>query len=519
MSEELPKGWVESTLDEVCAYPQYGWTTKASKTGKIYFLRTTDITSGPINWNDVPFCHEEPYNLNKYLLNDGDIVISRAGSIGVSSLIKNPAKSVFASYLIRFRPLINPSYLAYFLQSSRYWKNISELSSGIALQNVNASKLRTITLPLPPLNGQKRIVAKIEELFSNLDAGVKALEKAKALLKQYRQSVLKAAVTGELTKKWREKNKAKLEPASKLLDRILKERRKKWEEAQLADFKRKGITPKDDKWKEKYQEPASPDTSSLPELPEGWVWINLEILATDEDNSLKAGPFGSSLKKSMYSKAGYKIYGQEQVIRNDHRYGDYYVDRKLYEELESCAIKPGDMLISLVGTIGRVLILPKDCEPGIINPRLVKVSLDNKLVLSKYVQIYLQAPQVKHLFKIASHGGTMEILNLGIIRKIPVALPPLHEQHVLIEEYEELLSRIKHIEQSVFKVEPIIKSLRQSILKKAFEGKLVPQNPDDEPASELLKRIQAEREKGRDLKRNRESHSAKPRKQAKMGVR
>ena len=152
--------------------------------------------------------------------------------------------------------------------------------------------------------------------------------------------MLKAAVEGQLSREWREAHRDELEPASELLDRILQERRE-------------GFTGR------KYKEPALPDTSDLPALPEGWEWANLERLAQAKSNALKAGPFGSALKKSYYVPQCYKIYGQEQVLRGDAHYGDYYVDEKRYRDLESCKVAPGDILVSLVGTIGQVLILPR----------------------------------------------------------------------------------------------------------------------------------------------------------------
>ena len=202
----LPDGWVWTRLEEVSQPPQYGWTTSAQNRGKLHLLRTTDITSGYINWETVPFCQKEPDDVEKYLLKDGDIVISRSGSVGYSYLIKEPDQAVFASYLIRFRPvIIDELFLSYFLKSSAYWRTISESKLGIAVQNVNATKLRKISLPIAPLPEQNRIVAKIEELFTKLDAGKEELLQAKARLKRYRQSVLKAAdgrqADGRLAKK------------------------------------------------------------------------------------------------------------------------------------------------------------------------------------------------------------------------------------------------------------------------------------------------------------------------------
>ena len=179
----LPKGWEWTTLGEVCRSPQYGWTTKAITDGEIPLLRTTDISSGSVEWDSVPFCKERPEDIEKYLLENGDIVVSRAGSVGVSYLIRQPPRAVFASYLIRFKPLIDSAYVAFFMNTSFYWNSISERKLGITVLNVNASKLKTISFPLAPLSEQHRIVAKIEELFTKLDAGVESLKRARALLK------------------------------------------------------------------------------------------------------------------------------------------------------------------------------------------------------------------------------------------------------------------------------------------------------------------------------------------------
>ncbi len=147
---QLPENWQWATIGEVCTKPQYGYTTKASKKGRLKLLRTTDITAGTINWREVPYCHDNPDDPEKYLLKDGDIVISRAGSVGYSILIERPERSVFASYLIRFKPLLDRHFFSFFLQSPFYWSEISDTKSGIALANVNAKKLQAIPVPVPP---------------------------------------------------------------------------------------------------------------------------------------------------------------------------------------------------------------------------------------------------------------------------------------------------------------------------------------------------------------------------------
>jgi type I restriction enzyme S subunit len=194
---DLPGGWAWTTLGDVCNKPQYGWTTKADKErGEIKLLRTTDITSGDIDWSTVPFCTEIPEDLDKYLVEPGDIVISRAGSVGVSYLLTVVEPAVFASYLIRFRPKagIDERYLYHYLQSTTYWTAIGASKAGIAVPNVNAKKLARVPFPLAPLPEQRRIVSAIETQLGRLDAAVARLHAAKARLKRYKQAVLKAAL-------------------------------------------------------------------------------------------------------------------------------------------------------------------------------------------------------------------------------------------------------------------------------------------------------------------------------------
>ena len=482
---ELPQSWVWTTLGEICLNPQYGWTTSAKNEGYLHLLRTTDITSGNIDWDSVPFCKKEPADKEKYLLRDNDIVISRAGSVGYSHLIKNPKGAVFASYLIRFKPLIDEQYTSYFLKSPSYWDSISEKSLGIAVPNVNATKLKQISIPLPPLPEQHRIVTKIEELFARLDAGVGALTNTKSQLKHYRQSVLKSACEGRLVPTEAELARAEgreYEPADVLLACIGKERREKWE----AEKKRRG------KKNAKYKEPAAPDVSGLPELPEGWCWVNV-------DSFTVFGPQnGLYLPKSAYG-VGVSIIRiddfQDDSSRSAHELHQVNADQN---DIRKYSLMENDLVINRVNSpthLGKCLVVVERNLPSIFESNMMRLRLSAS-VNPFFVGFYLRSVSgKKRLISNAKWAVNQASINQKDVVSTPAPLLPLAEQHRIVAEIERRLSVADEIEKTIDHSLKQAERLRQSILKRAFEGKLVSQDPNDEPASVLLERIKAEKAK------------------------
>jgi type I restriction enzyme S subunit len=162
---KLPANWYWSKLSEVCEKPEYGYTTSAAFDGEgPLLLRTTDITNGIINWQSVPFCAIPPDDESRYILRDGDILVTRAGSVGASIVIKNPPRAIFASYLIRFRPKkeLYPPYAGFFLKSNIFWQQLGAKTSGTTLPGVNATNLAKVHIPLPPLPIQRKIATILE---------------------------------------------------------------------------------------------------------------------------------------------------------------------------------------------------------------------------------------------------------------------------------------------------------------------------------------------------------------------
>ena len=417
---DLPNGWEWTTLQEACSKPQYGWTTKATTEGTLRLLRTTDITAGNVDWETVPFCTEEPPDKEKYLLKTGDIVISRAGSVGYSYLVKNPQNAVFASYLIRFKPspIINENYLVFFLKSPDYWKIISKEKAGIALVNVNATKLKRIEIPLPPLAEQHRIVAKLEILFTQLDTAVDSLKNAQTQLQRYRQSLLKAAFEGELTREWREGYSGKSQ--------------------------------------------STEDSTGLPK-----DWESTTVGCAIEKVSLT----GKKLKKKNY-----EIEGKLPAIDQGSSFiGGYTNNEELKVECELPVIVFGDHTKA-------IKYVDFDFVCGADGIKVIK---SQQMYHPKLFYYFLRA------ISIPDRGYSR---HYQFLERAQIPIPSLTEQEQIVSELERHLSVADKIEATIGAELKRAERLRQSILKHAFSGKLVLQDPNDEPANVLLENIRDEKE-------------------------
>ncbi|MBI5642612.1 MAG: restriction endonuclease subunit S [Deltaproteobacteria bacterium] len=314
------------------------------------------------------------------------------------------------------------------------------------------------------------------------------MERVQEKLKLYRASVLKAAVEGALTAEWCAKN-PQAEPASELLKRILVERRRRWEEDQLAKFKSKGQEPPKN-WKAKYKEPLIPDTANLNLLPKGWYWVTLDQAAWQ----LRSG----TAETSGRDKTHYPVLKSSAVRHRIINFNDLNYLQKEQSSAENF-LKQDDFLITrLSGSVDYVgcTAVVKDalCERIQYPDRIFCAKLVS-LIEGTYLSYCFQNSQIRQVLQGAakSTAGHKRI-SMSDLYPLVIPLPPEKEQKVIIEIVEGLLSVIDHLESELETKLKTSQSLRQSILHHAFTGRLVPQDPKDEPASELLKRIASERE-------------------------
>ncbi len=378
---------------------------------------------------------------------------------------------------------MDTNFLFYQLTQDSFIKTIP--TYGNSPPSARDEEFLGLRIPVAPITEQKRIAAKIEELLSDLDAGVSALERARANLKRYRAAVLKAAVEGRLTEKWRAAH-PDVEPAEKLLERILAERRRKWEEAQLKKFAEKKQGPPKG-WKDRYAEPVKPNVAELPKLPEGWCWATLDQL-------VEIGTGATPLRSEARYWAGGSIPWVTSAVVNAP-----FV-REASELVTSSALEETNLFLYPVNTL--VLAMYGEGKTrGKVSELLLEATTNQALAAlvfggsasacRPYVKTFL-AKSYEDMRRVAS-GGVQPNLNLGLIREMRVPLPPIDEQAEISAAIERLLSVQERLVQESEKSAIRSGQLRQAILKRAFEGKLVPQDPKDEPARELLARIRAER--------------------------
>ncbi|RCJ40963.1 hypothetical protein A6770_36825 [Nostoc minutum NIES-26] len=498
----LPDSWCWASLDELMKKIVDGSHHTPTYTDNgIPFLSVKDIRNGQIYFDNCKYISVEEHKILCQRCNPeyGDLLITKSGTIGRCALVKTKREfSLFVSVAL-LKPAthdVNPSYISLAFQSWFQTINVQNDVTGTAIKNFHLVDFKQLKLPIAPLNEQRRIVAKIEALKARSQRVKDALEDIPQLLDQFRQSVLAAAFRGDLTADWREQN-PNVEPAPVLLERIRVERRRHWEEAELEKMKASGKLPKNDKWKEKYEEPSTPDMINLPLLIESWTYSFLKPLFSQKRTGLKTGPFGSLLKKDDYRTYGIPVLGIENISSTGFiNKNKIYIDEAKATELADYDAQEGDIIISRSGTVGEVCVVPSGIGETRISTNLIRVSLADNTILPDYFCFSFRGSTfiLNQVSELCS-GSTRDFLNQAILNNLIFPIPPLEEQKEIVRRIKQLFEFSEKIEYQVTEKTQLLELLNQSILAKAFRGELVPQDPNDEPASVLVERIRIERDK------------------------
>ncbi|HSU52792.1 MAG TPA: restriction endonuclease subunit S [Candidatus Dormibacteraeota bacterium] len=452
------------------------------RNGYIQLLQIRDFGEKPVPTfvrkdSVSKFCEKHDIMIARYGASLGRILTGKAGAYNVAL-----AKTIFDPTALLSR------YVFYYLQSQHFQTPLAMMSRS-AQNGFSEGELRTFALPLPPLPEQHRIVAKIEELFSELDKGIENLKHAKAQLAVYRQALLKHAFEGKLTPERRAAESNGHDPSRGLLARIRAERRCRWEEKQTQKYHESGqALPKD--WRSKYKEPPGPDTPALRELPEGWAWASVEQLGDVQLGRQRA---------PQHHKGDH----MRKYLRVANVYEDWIDLTSVYEmnftpeEFKTFQLHEGDILLNegqSLELVGRSAIYRNELPGACFTNTLVRFRAYTGL-MPVFAQYYFKSCLANHRFRKLARWTT-NIAHLGADRfaDMEFPLPPEEEQTAIVQLLDAHLSVMNRFDSDIDTNLAKAEALRQSILKKAFSGQLVPQDPNDEPASALLARILAESE-------------------------
>ncbi len=459
----LPKGWINCSIEDI-AHVILGQsppssTYNESKSGLPFFqgkLDFGDLYPIPRVWCSRP----------KKIAELDDVLLSVRAPVGSTNLSNQ--QCCIGRGLSAIRPKIEemPSkFLLYFFINIK--QSLDAKGTGTTFKAISGQQIRSLEISLPPLNEQKRIVAKIEELFSLLNVTKEILEKTMILLKQYRQSILKSAFEGKLVPQVPND-----EPASVLLEKIRREKDSK----SKIDFGMSELV-----------------LEKTITLPKGW-----KIKTAKELFYIKGRIGWRGLKKSDFTKNGpYLITGVDFKNGEINWEKCYHIPMNKFLESPEIIIQKNDILLTKDGTIGKVAFIKNipDVQAS-LNAHLFLIrNLEGNGVYPLYLYYLLHSPYFFIFSKLNQTGTTRPALPQRVFERFPILLPPLNEQKRIVAKIEESFSLTHNSEKLVDSLLLQSNYMKNSILKQAFEGNLVPQDPNDEPAEILLEKIKQEKQK------------------------
>ena len=482
-SWDIPRSWQWVEIGQV-AVVVGGGTPKTSDPGNFEGGAIPWITPADLSGYKEKYISSGARNITEKglksssarLLPANTVLFSSRAPIGYVAIASQPVTTNqgFKSFVLP--ESIDPRFVYHYLTSAK--ETIEGLGGGTTFKELSGSAAATIPLPIAPLAEQRRIVAEVETQFTRLDASVAALRRAQANLKHYRASVLRDACEGRLVPAEAELARSEgreYEPAAVLLERILAERRARWE----SQEKRRG----------KYREPSAPDASALPQLPEGWVWATVEQLSSRIQ-------YGTS-NKADTDASGVPVLRMGNIQNGALDFTDLKYLPPKNGEVEKILLNPGDLIFNRTNSpelVGKSAVYKGGYPTACFASYLIRVSFPEGC-LPDYVCFLINSQHGRaYIAQVRSQQVGQANVNGTKLAAMPVPLPPLAEQRRIVAEVERRLSVVQQAEATVEASLARAERLRQSILKQAFSGRLVPQDPGDEPASALLERIRAERE-------------------------
>ena len=496
----LPSGWCWTdlrTIAELKGGATKGQQRKAGTAVRLVpYLRVVNVQRGYLDLSEIKTIDATEAEIADLLLLPGDILFNEGGDrdkLGRGWVWSGQVPDcIHQNHVFRARlhsPDIDPRFVSWYGNSAGQSYFLEHGKQTTNLASINLTLLGSLPIPLPPAEEQRRIVLRIDELLTRLDAGVAGLKQVQAKLKRYRAAVLKAAVEGTLTADWRAQH-PDVEPAAVLFERILQERRGTWEQAERAKYVKAGKTPPEG-WLDRYQTSPVGVTEHPYAVPSGWRWTALAAIA-----ELKGG-----IAKSQHRRpdAPVRPVAYLRVANVQRGYLDLTEIKYINatdSDIRDMLLQPGDVLFNEGGDrdkLGRGWVWGGEIDSCIHQNHVFRARLCLSGIQPKFISWLGNSYGQRYFLDQGKQTTNLASINLATLSQLPVPLPPLAEQEQIVSEVERRLSVVAAAEAQIEAALKRAERLRQSILQQAFAGRLVPQDPGDEPAAVLLERIRAGR--------------------------
>ena len=475
MDRGLPSGWIECDVNDVLEIKN-GYAFKSANYSEdgIPLIRISDIQNGSVHLENTVSIPKDRF-IENVSVENGDLLMALSGATtGKLGVYQHNTPSLqnqrIGNFKIRVNGTINPSYRNFFISSLR--KEIELAAYGGAQPNISPKALGNFRFLLPPLSEQNRIATKLEKLLEKVDKCKERLEKIPTILKRFRQSVLATVCSGELTENWRQEN-PNVEDAFEIL---------RWLESNR---------PK----KQALPIPIQENIQSAEELPIKWSTVKLKNIISD----IRYG----TAKKCNYEKTNVPVLRIPNVVRGiiDHR--DMKYAPLSSQEYKKPRLKKGDILIvrsnGSVSLVGKSAVVSEKEEGFAYAGYLIRIRFNHQKINPNFINLALSTHDVRIQIEVPARSTSgVNNINSEEVKNLTIPLPPFLEQKEIVNRVDDLFQIADQIEKRYIKAKNYVEQITQSILAKAFRGELVSQDPDDEPATELLKRINAERAHARE---------------------
>ena len=418
----MPKGWVWTTLPELCVIPITDGThqtpTYTDKANGIPFLSSKDVTSQKVDWANIKYITKDLHEIlyKRIAPQKNDILLAKNGTTGVAAIVED--ERVFDIYVtlavIRPSHFIVPKFLLYIINSDFCRTQFNDHLTGIGLPNLHLTDIKKTIIPVPPYQEQVRIVDEINRLFKQIDVVAKGQLNTNKLLRQAKDKILDLAIHGKLVPQ-----DPTDEPATELLKRI---------------------NPKAE---------ITCDNGHYQKLPEGWCHVSIGDYVKTVTDFVANGSF-SSLRENVryYNSNNYAILIRVKDFQNEFKKDLVYTDKHGYDFLSKSNLFGGELIFSNVGSIGKVFVVPKLNKKMTLAPNAIMVRFHSERHQKWFYYLFLSNYGIELLKSITSATAVGKF-NKTDFKKLIIPVPPLTEQHRIVAKIEEIFAQLDAIEASL----------------------------------------------------------------------